>query len=227
MTRWKRGRDDSGMTLAELLVSMFIFSLLMAITTAIMINLMYMTRDNLGRVDAAQEARLGISQIDRQVRSGNVIMDPANETVLGSGVAPYYSLRIYTQEGDAPKCAQWRVIADNPGELGRLEYRHWSPNYPTDPFVADWAVVARNVVVPPATTPDPADPATWPPFWKDPTTLVSGAASTPAQNVRITLKLKTPEMREDSVPVSISTVVTGRNTVLGYSESNCSFIPPA
>lgn len=221
----RKPKDDSGMTLAELLVSMFIFSLLMAITTAIMINLLYMTRDNLGRVDAAQEARLGISQIDRQVRSGNVIMDPANETIAGSGVAPYYSMRIFTQEGTAPKCAQWRVIADPGDEFGRLEYRYWSPNYHTDPFVADWAVVARNVVVPAATTPDPDDPATWPPFWKDPSTLVSGAASTPAQNVRITLRLKTPEMKADAQPVSISTVVTGRNTVLGYSESNCSVIP--
>jgi prepilin-type N-terminal cleavage/methylation domain-containing protein len=227
MVRKQRVRDDSGMTLVELLVSMLIFSILMAITTAVMINLLYMTRDNLGRVDAAQEARLGISQIDRQVRSGNVIMDPASESMVGSGVAPYYSLRIYTQEGNAPKCAQWRVIADSPSELGRLEYRYWSPNYPTDPAVADWAVVARNVVVPTATTPDPDDPATWPPFWKDPTTVVGGASSTPAQNVRITLKLKSPEMREDAKPVSISTVVTGRNTVLGYSESNCSIIPPA
>jgi len=220
-----RKRDDSGMTLAELLVSMLIFSILMVMTTAIMISMMYMTRDNLGRVNAAEEARLGISQIDRQVRSGNVIMDPANESAVDSGVEPYYSLRIYTQEGAAPKCAQWRVIADAPGELGRLEYRHWSPNYPTDPFVADWAVVARNVVVPAETVPDPDDSATWPPFWKDPTTVVSGAASTPAQNVRITLQIKSPDMREDAKPVSISTVVTGRNTVLGYSESNCAFIP--
>jgi len=168
---------------------------------------------------------LGLSQIDRQVRSGNVILDPALETYTDSGVDPYYSLRIYTQEGDSPKCAQWRVIDENDDGFGNLEYRYWSPNYPTDPAVSDWAVVAHNVIVPAFVAPDSNDSSTWPPFWKDPSTVTSALGSTPAQNVRITLKLLTPEMRKGSKPVSISSVVTGRNTVLGYSESSCSVIP--
>lgn len=225
MPRPQRHDDDAGMTLAELLVSMFIFSVLMAITTTIMIQMLYMSKDNLGRVNAAENARLGLSQIDRQVRSGNVILDPALETVAGSGVAPYYSLRIYTQEGGTGKCAQWRVIDSDGDGYAELEYREWSPDYPTDPDVQPWGVVAHDLVLTGATTPDPTDSSTWPPFWKDPTTIVGTAGATPAQNVRLTLQVRTPEMREGSKPVTISTVVTGRNTVLGYSESSCSVIP--
>lgn len=225
MRRFFDRRDDSGMTLVELLVSMLIFAILMAITTAVMINMLYMSRDNLGRVQAAQDARLGLSQIDRQVRSGNVILDPSLETYAGSQVAPYYSLRIFTQEGTTPKCAQWRVYDDDSDGIGELQYRHWSPNYPTDPVVAPWAVVAHDVVVTPSVTPVSSDSSTWPPFWKDPSLIAGTAGATPAQNVRITLHIQTPEMREGSKPVSISSVVTGRNTVMGYSESNCSSIP--
>ncbi len=217
--------SDEGMTLVELLVSMIVFAILMAITTAVMIDLMYMSRENLGRVNATENGRLGLSQIDRQVRSGNVILDPSLETASGSGVAPYYSMRIYTQEGGTPKCAQWRVIDADGDGFGSLEYRQWSPNYPTDPDVQEWGVVAHDLQVTPFVTPDPADPTTWPPFWKDPTTAIASGGATVAQNVRITLHVKTPEMREEAKPVTISSVVTGRNTVLGYSESNCSIIP--
>lgn len=223
--RRRRPADDSGMTLTELLVSMLIFSLLMAITTAVMINLMYMSKDSLGRVTAVENARLGLSQIDRQVRSGNVILDPGLETFGQSGVAPYFSMRIFTQEGGTPKCAQWRVYDDDGDGSGDLEYRTWSPNYPTDPAVTTWSVVARNLVITTVTTPDPDDESTWPPFWKDPSAVVGTSGTSAAQNVRITLQILTPDMREGSKPITISSVVTGRNTVLGYSESNCSIVP--
>ncbi|WP_062306202.1 PilW family protein [Demequina subtropica] len=217
-------RDDSGMTLTELLVAMMIFGVLMAIVMAVMIQLMQLSKDNMGRVSAAENARLGVSQIDRQVRSGNVILDPALESLAGSGVDPYYSLRIFTQADGDSRCVQWRVIdADGDGS-GELQYREWDPSYPVVVDVQPWGVVAHDVVLGTGTTPDPTDPATWPPFWKDTTTMVA-AGSTPAQNVRITLHVKNDEMRDSAKPVTVSTVVTGRNTVLGYSESNCSVIP--
>jgi len=223
MRRPSRKRNDDGMTLVELLVSMGIFGVLMGFVFAIMIQMLYLSKDSMGRVNATEGARLGVSQIDRQVRSGNVILDPASETLASSGVEPYYSLRIYTQEGATAKCAQWRVI--DHGDGGVLEYRHWSPNYPADPAVSSWGVVAHGVVVSGSSTPDPDDSSTWPPFWKDTTTSVAAAGATPAQNVRITLHVTDDMMKAGSKPITMSTVVTGRNTVLSYSESNCSTVP--
>lgn len=222
MRRFSRKGNDEGMTLVELLVSMGIFGVLMGFVFAIMIQLLYLSKDSMGRVNATEQARLGVSQIDRQVRSGNVILDPASETLAASGVAPYYSLRIFTQEGGSPKCAQWRVIDHGAG--GVLEYRHWSPNNPAD--ASTWGVVAHGVEVSGSSTPDPSDPATWPPFWKDLSTSVAAAAGVaPAQNVRITLHITDSMMKAGSKPVTMSTVVTGRNTVLSYSDSNCSTVP--
>ena len=218
-----RSRNDKGMTLTELLVGMGIFGILMGFVFTIMIQMMYLSRDSMGRVNATESARLGVSQIDRQVRSGNVILDPASETLAASGVAPYYSLRIYTQEGGTAKCAQWRVI--DHGDGGVLEYRNWRPNYPSDPYVSDWGVVAHGVVLSGSSTPDPNDSATWPPFWKDTSTSVAAGTGTPAQNVRITLHVTDDMMKDGAKPITMSTVVTGRNTILGMSESECSTVP--
>ena len=107
---FKRTRDDRGLSLTELLISMAIFGILMAIVFSVLITITYQARDSLARAESVEQARLGISQIDRQVRSGNLIANPALETVANSGVPPYFSLRIYTQEDGEDKCVQWRVI---------------------------------------------------------------------------------------------------------------------
>lgn len=220
-------RRDDGMTLMELMVVMSIFSFLMVLVFGVMIQVMYMSKDNMGRVSSAENARLGLSQIDRQVRSGSVILDPADEPASHSGVDPFYSLRIFTQEGGTPKCAQWRVIDADGDGTGVLEYREWSPDYPVISDVTDWGVVAHQLVVTDLDNPQAGDSSTWPPFWKDASAMVESDEYTPAQNIRITLHVKDENMRDSAKPVTISTVVTGRNTVMGYSESNCSIIPAA
>lgn len=224
----KRARrlDDEGFTLVELLVAMTIFSVLMAIVTGVMIMLLNLTKETIARSEAIEEARIGVSQIDRQVRSGNVILDPANESVSTSGVGPYYSMRIYTQEDGTPKCAQWRVIDQDGDGYGNLEYRTWNPAYPVVVDVSPWGVVAHNLVqmnAAPITAADikPADPSTWPPFWVD----ESATGNTEAQFVRITLRLKDPGTAADTKATAVTTVVTGRNTVFGYPTNSCAATP--
>jgi len=216
---------DQGFTLSELLVSMTIFGLLMGFTFAILISIMYQSADTQSRALALTDMRLGISQIDRQVRSGDVILDPAAEPPSAANVGPFYSMRILTQEDGVSRCAQWRVIDHDGDGFGNLEFRTWDPLNSLD--VTPWGVVAHNIVdvgVHPATTDDidKADPTTWPPFWVD---MVGGGA-TQAQFVRVTLRLKAPGGDPDSVPASVTTVITGRNTVFGYPSSSCSNIPP-
>jgi len=150
-----------------------------------------------------------------------LIKDPALDGVAESGVPAYYSMRIFTQEGGAQRCAQWRVITPTGQSYGNLEFRSWDVNYPAGD-VTDWFVVAQNSVeAPTAGTPDPNDPTSWPPFWID-TSINTG---TKAQNIRVTLRMRDPEIDSDTAVV-VSTVVTGRNTVFGYSDTECDTIPP-
>lgn len=211
-------REQGGFTLVELLISMTIFSVLMAIILSLMITMMYQAKDNLGRQRAVEQGRLGLSQIDRQIRSGNLILDPKNDGVAESGVPANYSLRIYTQEGGDDKCVQWRVIFYDSSEFGKLEYREWSPADTTT--VTPWSRVASNLVEPPVAF-AAADPQSWPPFWVD-TTLPTG---TDAQNIRVTLRLSDPDAKEGSKPQVLTTVVTGRNTVFGYPSLTCNLVP--
>lgn len=217
--RMRRARsEEDGFTLVELLVSMTIFSVLMAIILSLMITMMYQAKDNLGRQRAVEQGRLGLSQIDRQIRSGNLILDPINDGVAESGVPANYSLRIYTQEGGDDKCVQWRVIFYGSSEFGQLEYREWEPGDTTT--ATSWSRVASNVVAPTVTFAE-SDPQSWPPFWVD-TTLPTG---TDAQNIRITLRLNDPDAREDAKPQVLTSVITGRNTVYGYPSLTCNLVP--
>ena len=217
--RFRRARrEEGGFTLVELLVSMTIFSLLMAVILSLMITMMNQAKDNLGRQRAVEQGRLGLSQIDRQIRSGNLILDPINDGVAESGVPANYSLRIYTQEGGDEMCVQWRVIFYSASQFGQLEYREWEPLDTTT--VTPWSRVASNLVAPTATF-AATDPKSWPPFWVD-TTLPTG---TDAQNIRITLRLGDPDAKAGSKPQTLTSVVTGRNTVFGYPSLTCNSVP--
>lgn len=212
-------RREAGFTLVELLVSMTIFSILMALLLGLLITMTNQAKDNLGRQRAVEQARLGLSQIDRQVRSGNLILDPQLDGVAESGVGPNYSLRIFTQEGGQDACVQWRVIFYGGSSLGQLEYREWDP---TDiSIVTPWSRVASNLVLPPTSTLSPSDPESWPPFWLDTTQPVG----TDAQNIRITLRLSDPDAKAGSKAQTLSSVVTGRNTVFGYPSLTCDAVP--
>jgi prepilin-type N-terminal cleavage/methylation domain-containing protein len=219
-------RDDAGLTLTELLISMMIFGLLMAMVTSIMISLTNMSKDSLARSRAVGEARLGLAQIDRQVRSGNVILNPANESMSTAGVPAFFSMRIYTQEDGVPKCAQWRVIDHDEDGYGDLEFRTWDPAYPAVIDVSSWSPVAHNMVemaTPPSSQSDinVNNPLTWPPFWVN--TAASG--TTKAQAVTISLRLKDPQERSESKATTITTTVTGRNTVYSGASVSCSSVP--
>jgi type II secretory pathway pseudopilin PulG len=214
---------DAGWTLPELLVSMTIFIGLLAIVTSILVTVSYQTRDNLARTRSVDQAQLGLRQIDRQVRSGNVISDPGSETLASSGVAPFYSLRVYTQTDGVFQCVQWRVVYPAGSSYGELQYRSWQPSWQTTGGVDDWSVVARDILRPATATPVPGDPSTWPPFYVDSTSPAE--ASSTAQTVRVTLRVKDPEQRQQSKPATVTSVLTGRNTVYGYPSDACEAVP--
>ena len=75
MLRRRKDRD-SGFSLMEMIVVMGLFSVLLAMVFTILISLTFQASDSLARERAVQQARLGVSQIDRQVRSGEPHQGP-------------------------------------------------------------------------------------------------------------------------------------------------------
>lgn len=208
----RREPRDAGWTLIELLVSMSIFIVLLAIVFSLLLTMSQQTADNMARSEQMTQIRLGLAQIDRQVRSGNVISDPHDETFADSGVPANYSLRIYTQTDGTNRCAQWRVIFPTGQPTGRLEFRSWQPDWLSSGVVSPWRVVANGLVAP--TTAADA------PFQR-----VAYAASSKAQSVQVTLWVKAAGLKASAAPAAIKSVLTGRNTVFGYPADECAAVP--
>lgn len=189
---------DAGYSLTELLVVMAIFGGLMSMMLLILITVQRQTRDNAGRSEQVRQAKLGLSQIDRQVRSGNVVIDPAQ-----AGELPR-SLRVYTQTDGVRRCVQWQIMDQT------LRYRSWDPG--VGGAVEAWRVVARTLL------PDAQQPAVN--FER-----VTAAGGSQAQSVRVRLFLQAEE--SNGRPVEVTTILSGRNTIYGYPADVCSPIPPA
>ena len=81
-------REDAGMTLIEVLVSMGIFAIVMAVVTSSVITLVRTMNEVQVTADAQSEIRLGLAEMNKQMRSGNVLFSPADEpSWVGSCVA--------------------------------------------------------------------------------------------------------------------------------------------
>ncbi len=209
-----RRNEDSGVTLVELLISMTIFSIVIALTYSVLITIQRQTKDTTARADTVGDARLALQQIDRQVRSGNVLYSPANETgttgCTATTVAPSVTanagncMRIYTQANGEQRCVQWQVAS------GVLRSRSWSPTWTTDGLVSDWAVVAHNAV----------NTVSSPPF-----ILQGGSTAYGSRLVDIELRVKAPD--SEGAPVNVTSSLSGRNTAYGYDPGIGSPVPAA
>jgi len=203
---------ESGYTLVEALVVMMIFGIIFAIIMGIIIQVSYSSADNMARTSQVQNAELGLMQIDRQVRSGNVILDPANERFVDSGVDPGYSLRVFTQTNGVHQCVQWRVIF-NEERRGVLEYRSWDPDWTAlGTEATDWAAVARDLV---------SDAAGTEPFSRTKLDPTEENTETSSVDVKIFVQAE----RTKSAPTAVGTTLTGRNTIYGYAIDRCDDVP--
>lgn len=204
-------RNQRGFTLVELLVAMLIFSIIMALVMIVLIRVSYSAADNMARTSQVKNAELGLMQIDRQVRSGNVILNPANELTAHSDVPAGFSLRVFTQTDGVHQCVQWRVKIDPTTDRGVLEYRSWDPDYTSLGLTPDeWAVVAHDLV---------PDPAGDPPFTRGGGSDTDEA--TPSVNVAVFVQAE----RTRSAPTAVRTTLTGRNTIYGYQIDRCDDVP--
>jgi prepilin-type N-terminal cleavage/methylation domain-containing protein len=187
--------DDRGVTLVEVLITMMIFSVLMTFVYGLLITIQKQTRDIEKRADSVESARNALEQIDRQVRSGNVLYDPALETLP-------LSMRVYTQANGVERCVQWQVTG------GILRSRSWSPTWQTDGLVSDWHTVARNILNTTAS----------PPF-----ALQGGTTAYSSRLVDVSFKVKNADA--GGRVLDVKTSLSGRNTLYGYDPGICSPVP--
>ncbi|MDP9342456.1 MAG: type II secretion system GspH family protein [Actinomycetota bacterium] len=135
----RRARGESGMTLPEVMVAM---SLMVAVSVIFLVVLQSVqsgiVREQ-ARSTTNDQARLAIEEIDREVRSGDVLYDPATEP---SPTSPYYGLRVYTETNAATRgsvmCEQWRIVNT------QLKVRRWPSATPS--AATAWRTVADSIV---------------------------------------------------------------------------------
>lgn len=211
----RRRPRDGGFTLAEMLVSMALMTVVMVLTTTILAAVQAQTKDTLARDEAIAQARLAIARMDRQIRSGNVLLSPALEdlpNVSGSGDCQPSGawagtcMRVYTQSNGDQRCVQWQVVG------GRLRTRSWSPAWQTDHNVSGWAIAARGLQ------------PTAAPFRLQET---GPAGNYGARILTITLATRDVNQRAGSKAVDVTTSISGRNTIYGYDQGICAPVPDA
>jgi len=189
-------------TLIELVITTMLLGIVMAVIFGALdsVQRTFTTADQRGQTN--DQVRLAANDIDRMVRSGNVLYDPATETLANSGVAPGYSLRIYTQANGNQRCVQWRVIN------GFLESRAWTTTWQIDGDVSDWRKVADHIV------------NTSPPFTLDSNAAFGGRI------INVDLRADVGTAAASHVaPVEEKVSVTGRNTEYGYDPVVCNTVP--
>ena len=188
------------MTLVEVLVGMMILGIAMAIfgTTLASVQRSVLEQDRFSR--ANDQARLALEQLDREMRSGNVLYDPASEA------DPYYMVRIYTQTNAETRgsysCVQWRISSEE------LQTRWWPPEDPAG--TTAWRTVAEGIVN------------------KTFSAQAFAIDSDPLKGNRVlnvTLRVSMDPSATSVQATEIQAAFTGRNTAYGYPVSVCSPAP--
>ncbi|MEX2458029.1 MAG: type II secretion system protein [Actinomycetota bacterium] len=198
-------RAEAGMTLVEMMVTMSLLGIVATMFLSIMVSVQAGVERQMDRSHDNDQVRLAVQQLDKEIRSGNVLYDPAAET---APFAPHYSLRVYTQANadvrtPGNRCVQWRITD------GELQRRDWSTADPSG-TVSGWRVVAENVV-----NVELGVPA----FVLD---------SDPTKGGRIVdVTIATQTDGDSGNPVSVAASISGRNTSYGYPLSVCAVVPLA
>jgi type II secretory pathway pseudopilin PulG len=203
------------MTLVELTVSMSMLAVVSLIFLTALASVQRGVQRQTDRSRTNDQARLAVEQLDHEIRSGNLLYNPQNETDPDPShqVVPYMSLRIYTQananaRNPGNQCVQWRIT-----DIGELQSRRWATTWRDDPpaLVTPWRIVAENMV---NRNPGVNVPA----FSLDPDPAKGG------RTIVVTLMINANQRSGQNVKIQQS--ITGRNTEYGYPSNVCSDIPP-
>lgn len=218
--------DDRGVTLTELLVSMTVFSMAVALAFSAVITVVRHGSDARRSAEAQAELRVALAQIDRQVRSGNVLFSPAEEpTWVGDceavGAFAGTCMRIFTQSNGDHQCVQWQLVADPESTTSPPTYllrtRSWSTDWASGGSYGAWGVVARGL--------NYEAGVTEPPFTLS-AALDVGTPITAYGERMLVIHLESLDTRRNE-PIEIDSSITGRNTSYGYNAGQCEPVPPS
>ena len=202
-------RDEGGTTLIEIAFTMLLLGVVMTMFMSFVSSIQAAEGRQEERVARNDDVRLALAQLDREIRSGNVLYDPSAESNAGGDVVPGMSLRIYTQ-ADAPnrnpgnQCSQWRITN------GVIQTRRWATADPQGTVTA-WWTVAKNIV---NRTVSPQVPAF---------ALDTSSTSYGSRLMKIRLVVDRPD--DKAGPEEMDLSLTGRNTQYKYPLDICSVVP--
>ena len=203
-------RDGDGMTLVELLIAMSILSIVVLVfgSTLTSIQSAVVRQDSLSRT--LDQSRLALQQLDREMRSGNVLYDPALENGSGSGAVvsctgclPRYTLRLYTQTNSLFKCVLWKIDANQ-----NLMTREWPPLDTGD--ARPWRIVATGVV----------NRSIGEPAWSLDTDALKGG-----RTLNVMYAVNNDLTHQPTQTVRTRAALTGRNTSYGDPANVCTTTP--
>ncbi len=201
--------DDEGMTLVELSIGVGLLVMVMAMLFTVMQSTQTNLERQVSRSTTNDEIRLAVESLDREVRSGDVLYDPSVENYAPGDIAPYQSIRVYTESNantnGGARCIQWRITTG-----GELQRRWWTPDWQGSPStrVSDWRIVATHIV-----------------NRTDGTHAFERPAPTTDNLIVVTFHAnEDPTARKGSV-VEVKQSISGRNTLYG-SNQLCGPIPP-
>ena len=225
-------QSEAGFTLVEMAVVMMVLMIAVAIFFPALMQAQSTVDRSSARSASNDQARLAVEELDKEIRSGNVLYNPATcppppVTPNGSptcdsteGITQNMTLLIYTQtnantRNPGNQCVQWRITPVDPYGVSRLERRSWSVQWQSDGIVSNWRDVADNVV----NRQPPEGGAAVSGFALDPTASYGNRA------VQITILTNGNPKNTQSATVRTVTEITGRNTEYGYPSNICTNIP--
>lgn len=141
-----RVREDSGVTIVELLVSMAIFVVVLVVFLAAVVTMSQATAKTQATGDSASQLRTVFQRLDKEVRYASAINPPG---ITSGNYYVEYLVPATVGTGDA-LCVQWRYMATD----GELQRRTWTPGAAAS--VTGWQTMVtdlRNDLTEPAQRP--------------------------------------------------------------------------
>ena len=154
------------MTMVELLIAMSVFSVVLTGIIGVLVSVQNGLARQVDRSSSNDQARLAVEELDREIRSGNVLYDPTlgyycqftpqpagcATTDTANSITPGMSLLVYTQAnapsrqaGGLPgeRCVQWRIKLNSQRGFNELQRREWTKDASSP---GPWTVAADHIV---------------------------------------------------------------------------------
>lgn len=210
-------QSEEGVTLVELMVTMGVFAIASVVFLSTLATVQKAVSREQHYTTSNDQARLAIENLDRVVRSGNVLYAPSSNgssiVIYTQSNAPTFKATVNGSVYSGNRCVQWRVNGQN------LETRSWRSQYVGDwsgavgsQNVSAWRVAATGIVN--YVVPAPVDA-----FKIDPDPLKGNRVMT------VVLLVNDYYSVRPSQTISIQVSMTGRNTSYGFLSGACSPAP--